>query len=360
MNSDLIQVFDGHSDSLLEWYFLNSGSMAPFLHRQDRLHVDLVRGRRAGLVGGICAICIPPTPSEHESLRSKKVLTATGYVIPLPEPLNPEYAAQFGLSAIHAILSLEQASGGDIRLVRSSDDLDAIGRDHAFWVVMHLEGAESVAPDLSNLDQIYELGVRSIGPVWSRPNVFGHGVPFAFPSSPNTGPGLTDAGIGLVRECNSRGILVDLSHIAERGFWEVAALTDKPLVVSHAGAHVLCPSARNLTDQQLDAIGDSDGLVGVTFHVADLRADGDLNPETPLDRIVDHIVYIADRIGVEHVALGSDFDGATIPASMNDVSGLPILINRLTARGFTASQCRSIARDNWLRVLKVVFGGSGI
>ena len=131
---------------------------------------------------------------------------------------------------------------------------------------------------------LHAAGLRSLGLVWSRPNAFATGVSFAFPGTPDEGPGLTERGRALVRACAERGILVDLSHLNERGFWDVAALEHGPLVASHSGAHALCPSPRNLTDEQLRAIGASGGLVGINFHVGFVRADGAEDPDTPLAR----------------------------------------------------------------------------
>ncbi|MCB2229172.1 dipeptidase [bacterium] len=352
-------VFDGHNDSLFNWYFEGTGSMSPFLSEQASKHVDLARARRGGMVGGICAICTPPTPQGFGDTEKRIIRREGGYEVPLPPPLDSAFAMEFGLRAVKDILALEVESGGRFRVVRNRQDLDSIGSDDTFRAVVHLEGAEPVAGNLSNLRALYDLGLRSVGPVWSRPNVFGHGVPFVFPSTPDTGPGLTSAGERLVRECEEMGIMIDLSHLTERGFWDVARLSQRPLVISHSAVHTLCPSARNLTDKQIDAVAKSGGLIGVTFHVADLRSDGALNPQTPIDRIVDHLVYIADRVGAEHVALGSDFDGATIPAEMNDVRGLPILFTRLRSRGVSGADCRRIAVDNWVRVMKAVFCESG-
>jgi membrane dipeptidase len=120
--------------------------------------------------------------------------------------------------------------------------------------------------------------------------------------------------------------------------------------------HALAPSTRNLTDAQLDAIGASDGLVGIVFAVAFLRADGRDDPDTPLERIVEHARYVAERIGVQHVGLGSDFDGATIPRALGDVAGLPRLLDALRAGGFSEAEVRAIAWENWRRVLEGVWG----
>jgi membrane dipeptidase len=116
--------------------------------------------------------------------------------------------------------------------------------------------------------------------------------------------------------------------------------------------HALCPSTRNLTDAQLDAIGETGGLVGVNFHVEFLRADGKEEADTPLLDIVRHIDYIVERIGIEHVAFGSDFDGATIPRDLGDVSGLPKLIAALQAQGYGEDELKKISHENWLRIFR--------
>jgi membrane dipeptidase len=214
-----------------------------------------------------------------------------------------------------------------------------------------MEGAEAIADDLSNLADWYDRGLRSIGIVWSRPNAFAEGVPFRFPASPDTGPGLTDAGRALVRACNELGILVDVSHLNERGFWDVAASSDRPIVATHSNAHALCASTRNLTDAQLDAVRDSGGVVGVNFAVTFLREDG-MNSfeETGLDEIVRHVDYFADRMGIDHVAFGSDFDGAVVPAALGGVAGLPRLVDALRER-YEPDEVDRITHGNWLRVL---------
>jgi membrane dipeptidase len=204
---------------------------------------------------------------------------------------------------------------------------------------------------------LYEAGLRSVGIVWSRPNAFGHGVPFRFPSSPDTGLGLTDAGKALVRECNSLGIMLDLAHLNERGFWDVASLTDAPLVVTHTAAHALCPSTRNITDRQIDAVGESDGMIGVNFNVRDLRADGRPEPDTPIEEIARHVDYIAGRIGIDRVGLGSDFDGATVSSRIADVAGLRKVVAALQEHGYDDAALREITHENWVRVLRATWKG---
>jgi membrane dipeptidase len=148
----------------------------------------------------------------------------------------------------------------------------------------------AIDPNFEVLDVLYEAGLRSLGPVWRRSNAFGHGVPFLCPSSPDTGPGLTDLGKELIGACNRLGILIDLSHLNERGFWDVAAISNAPLVATHSNAHALSPHARNLTDKQLTAIGETGGMVGVNFATSYLRPDGRQHADTPVDLVIEHLV----------------------------------------------------------------------
>jgi membrane dipeptidase len=240
---------------------------------------------------------------------------------------------------------------GHVRLARAAADLDAAADGGPPVAVLHLEGAEALDPELEALDLWYEAGLRSIGPVWSRANAFAYGVPFIFPSSPDTGPGLTAAGRQLVRRCAELGILVDVSHLNEAGFWDLARLELGPVVASHSAAHALCPASRNLTDRQLDAIGRSGGLVGIVFAAPFLRPDFEDTADTPISLIADHARYVADRIGAEHVALGSDFDGATVPAELGGAGGMPKVLDALRDAGFSEPEVESIAWSNWRRVL---------
>jgi membrane dipeptidase len=242
-----------------------------------------------------------------------------------------------------------------VRIARRAADLDAAREgDGPPAAVLHLEGAEAIDPMVESLELWYAAGLRSLGPVWSRTNAFASGVPFISPSSPDTGPGLTAAGRRLVSRCAQLGVLVDVSHLNEAGFWDIARMAAGPLVASHSAAHALCPASRNLTDRQLDAVAASDGLVGIVFACPFLRSDFADDPDTPLTEIVRHVRYVAERIGVRHVALGSDFDGATVPAALGDAAGMPRLLEALEADGgFGRAELRAIAWENWRRVLGV-------
>jgi membrane dipeptidase len=328
-------VFDGHNDALTR------EDHAAFAGGRDGGHLDLPRMRAGGMRGGIFAI-FTPSPGDEEDDS--------------PPPVDHVVAASDGAAAAGRLLALERS--GELRVARSIGDVDEAREGSGPpAAVLHLEGAEAIDPELEALDLWYSAGLRSLGPVWSRSNAFAHGVPFVSPSSPDTGPGLTDAGVALVRRCAELGIVVDMSHLNEAGFWDVARLDVGPLVASHSGAHALCETSRNLTDGQLDAIGASGGLVGIVFACPFLRADFADDPDTDPGLIVEHARYVADRIGVEHVALGSDFDGATIPRELGDAAGLPGLLERFAQAGFTEAEIAAIAWDNWRRVLASWWSG---
>jgi membrane dipeptidase len=161
----------------------------------------------------------------------------------------------------------------------------------------------------------------------------------------------------LVRRCAELGILVDVSHLNEAGFWDLARLDLGPLVASHSAAHGIAAASRNLTDAQLDAIGSSGGVVGIVFAAPFLRPDFADDPDTPLELIARHACYVADRIGVEHVALGSDFDGATIPDGVGDAAGIPRVLDALRDAGFSEAELDAIAWSNWRRVLAAWWRG---
>jgi membrane dipeptidase len=313
-------IFDGHNDALTRKDYRR------FVSGRRGGHLDLPRMRAGGIRGGIFAVFT----------RGSSVSQAR--------------AAAHATAVAGRLIRLER--DGHLRLARGIEDFDrAFSDDGPPLAVLHIEGAEAVDAGLEALDLWYDAGLRSLGPVWSRPNLFGHGVPFVSPSSPDIGPGLSDAGRALVRRCGELGILIDLSHMNEAGFWDVARHDVGPLVATHSAAHTLCPASRNLTDAQLDAIGSTDGLVGIVFASSFLRPDFSDDEDTPLELIADHARYVSERIGVAHVALGSDFDGTTIPRAVGDAAGMPRVIDALAQVGFSDSELEAIAWRNWRRVL---------
>jgi membrane dipeptidase len=350
-DSPRLPIFDGHNDTLLALHLPGDEPPRSFFERGERGHVDLPRAVEGGFAGGLFGIFVPPEPDLH-SVMNAGPPPSVSYDLPLPPPVDHHYAKDLTIALVASLFRLEAESKGRLKVVRTAVELRQSIKEGVIAAVIHFEGAEAIDENLDALSVFQAAGLRSLGIVWSRPNVFATGTPFRFPALPDTGPGLTDAGKALVRACNELRVVVDLAHINEQGFWDVAALTDAPLVVSHTGVHALSPGTRNLTDRQLDAIAETNGIVGIGFHVGFLRADGGQDPDTPLTEIVRHIVYIAERIGVDHVGFGSDFDGCTVPLELGDVAGLPRLVEALRSHGFGESDLQKITHENWLRVLE--------
>jgi membrane dipeptidase len=308
--------------------------------------------RKGGYAGGFFAVFVPSGNSDDGFPGAGAGSDTAKYDVPLPPRLDLTHAQAVTIKGMATMFQLEALAEGEIKVIRGADELVDALRDRVIAMVLHFEGADAIDPELNALYVFYEAGLRSLGLAWSRPNIFAHGVPFKFPHSPDTGPGLSDAGRELVKACNKLGIVVDLAHINENGFWDTAAITDAPLVVTHAGVHALCPSTRNLTDKQLDAVGESGGVIGINFHVGFLRQDGLLDPGTSISEIVNHIDYVAQRIGVEHVAFGSDFDGAIMPSELGDAAGMPKLVQCLREKGYDDEALRKVTCGNWIRVLE--------
>ncbi|HXZ05193.1 MAG TPA: dipeptidase [Ktedonobacteraceae bacterium] len=346
-----LPIIIGHNDTLLNLFLPERGEGRFFFIRSDKGHIDLPRAREGGMAGGIFAIFVPPNPKIQNLRKDEIIKTRTGYEVPLASGIDRAYAQRVTISMMASLFKIEHESDGQVRVVRTIEDLTTCLHEDIFAAILHFEGAEAIDPELDALEIFYQAGLRSLGIVWSRPNAFAHGVPFGFPRSPDTGPGLTVAGRELVRVSNRLGIMLDLSHLNEQGFWDVAKLSDAPLVATHSNAHTLCPTSRNLTDKQLDAIKESQGIVGLNFAVTDLRDDGWNDADTPLEVMIRHIDYLVERLGIDCVGFGSDFDGATIPQEIGDASGLPNLVNALRESGYDDRALRKLAYENWVRVL---------
>lgn len=351
-----IPVFDGHNDTILHLAIKSPGTEKDFLTGREG-HIDLPKARAGGLAGGLFAMFVPSpnwtkeirwrvTGPDGEPVRSK------GRDVPMAGRVSQPAAMNAVMTMMASLLRLQKLCRGQVKVVKTHRQLVSAMEGGKLAAVMHMEGAEAIKKDLDALGVLYEAGIRSLGPVWSRPNAFGYGVPFNFPDPPDLGPGLTRAGKDLVRECNRLGVMVDLSHLNEKGFWDVVDLSRAPIVASHSGVWKLCRSPRNLTDDQLKAIGESGGIVGINFARAFLRKDGEYDRRTTVKEIAKHVEYVAEKVGVDHVGFGSDFDGTQVPQDMKDASGLPLLMEELKGRGFKRPALMKIAHGNWLRVLK--------
>jgi len=338
-------VFDGHND-LLSRLVREGGLRALDTVETGRGgHVDLPKARAGGLSGGFFAVFVP---SPGKAGLAFEDMGGESYDLPLAEPLAQHDALLRSLEQIALLQRLEQR--GWLRICRTVPQIRDCMDTGVLAAVLHMEGAEAIDPDLLILDVLHGVGLRSLGPVWSRQTRFAHGVPFRYPSDAEIGPGLTEDGVRLVRRCNDLGILIDLSHLNAAGLRDVAGISRAPLVATHSNAHAICPHARNLTDDQLRLIAQSGGLVGLNFAAGFLRPDGQMNPDVPFETLLRHLDHLLGLLGEGGVALGSDFDGAVIPRAIGSAAGLADLAARLVQHYGPALASR-ITHENWLDLL---------
>ncbi|TXT60302.1 MAG: Membrane dipeptidase [Promethearchaeota archaeon] len=352
----MIPIFDGHNDTLLNLVSPLLDKKWDFLSKNEVGHIDLIRAREGGLYGGIFSINVPNQRNLHED-NSPPVIrfTNNGYEMDLVPQIDHEYAKNYTDKILQRLSNLVKKSNGNLHIIKHFHTLKTDFTQKLLSIILHFEGAEMIRKDLQNLEVYYKKGLRALGPVWSRPNAFGYGVPFKFPHTSDIGPGLTSNGKKLVQKCNELGIIVDLAHLNMKGFIDVVKLSTDPLVVSHTGVYNLCRATRNITDKQIDMIGDSNGIIGIYFDPINLLLKSMPDKNMSLSVIIDHIEYIVQRIGIDHVGFGSDFDGADMPNKIRDASSFPNLIQALKEKGYTKSSIEKIAYKNWFRILKTTW-----
>jgi membrane dipeptidase len=346
----MLPSFDGHNDILLRLYKNPANREAIWLTGEGRGHLDLPRMQKGGFAAGFFAIYIP-SPASDDGFDYMAAMENPPFTLPLPALIPAEQALPTALAMAAHLLWMERASKGGFKLCTTTAEIRACMAKGVIAGIMHMEGAEAIDADLDNLYAFHAMGLRSLGPVWSRPTIFGHGVPFAFPSSPDTGEGLTAKGRDLIRACNELGVMIDLSHLNEKGFNDVAKLSTAPLVATHSNAHAITPSSRNLTDRQLHMIRDTGGMVGLNFATSFLRRDGKQGGDMGWEDVLAHLDHLLSILGEDHLGFGSDFDGAELPQGIGDVTGLPALQQAMVDHGFGESLMRKLTSENWLALL---------
>ena len=339
-------IFDGHNDVLLKQFEGGRAARTAFSTGND-FHIDVPKAKVGGFGGGFFAIWVP-SPMDDDGIFEQ--MTQPEYDIPMPLAVDQGEALGVAMKQARMLADLE--SDGALKICTSVEEIAKTMQSGTIAAIMHMEGAEPIDRDLDALHVLYRAGLRSLGPVWSRPTIFAEGVPFRYPSTGDTGPGLSPAGFDLVRECNALGIMLDMSHLNERGFWDVVESSDAPIVATHSNAYEISPHARNLTDDQLRTIGQSEGMVGLNFATAFLRPDGQMKADTSLDTMLRHLDHMIHMAGEDHVGLGSDFDGAMVPEAIGDIAGLPNLRTAMVAHGYDEALMEKLCHKNWLAVLE--------
>lgn len=342
----MVRVFDGHNDALSRLWCAGGDPVARFA--QPEGHVSVPAARAGGLGGGMFALYAP---------QVRKVFDFTGFrggAMPLATPVDQPPA----LAAVMAQLGIARrlADAGQLTLCTTAAQIESVMAADGLAAVLHLEGAECIDPELLVLDALHALGLRSLGPVWSRPTIWGEGVPFGYGRDGDTGPGLTPDGRRLVARCAELGMVVDTSHLTLKGFEDIAAM-GLPLVATHSNAFDLCATTRNLTRAQLRAIGETGGMAGLNLATVFLSAQGWDSGRATIDDCLRQLDAMIEVAGEDCVGLGSDFDGAPMPDGLASAADLPALVTAMQRHGFGATLTAKLCHGNWLAFLGRVLRG---
>ena len=279
-------------------------------------------------------------PEAHCDWQRLRQFVDLAFMAIFVHPLDYRGEAQYEeFSSLAQALTADIASTPDIRLLTKRAQL--LADEPGKLVLLGAEGGGFLGKQQAQerLEEAYELGLRFLGPTWNYANALAGGC--------QEGGGLSPWGRQVVKRCNTLGILLDGAHLCAESLHDLLDATSAPITVSHTACAALCPvwQVRNLLDTQLKAVAETGGVVGITF-VPDFIGG---NPS--LKRVAEHIAYAAERIGVEHVGVGSDFDGTELPADIEGLQSLPRLWQELASCGFYPAEIEQIAGENFRRLL---------
>ena len=291
--------------------------------------------------------------NRHLKRLQKGGISGSCFVIWVDTMAGLDAAAE--MNAILSAMQAEMAETEEFLLVHNTAEMEAAKKDGKFSILLGLEGLAGIGENIEKIYELYDIGCRHAMLTWNEENLLATGV------KGNPDRGLTPLGRKAVKLIQKKKMILDVSHLNEKSFWDAAALTEAPLLASHSNAKALASAARNLTDAQLREIRDTDGLVGLNaYHhfVSDIPAEQDV------DHLVRHAAYIADKIGVEHLGLGLDFleyledepDPASQLRGLEDCSKVPVLLEKLKKAGFTEKDMELICRKNWMHLIGTIMG----
>lgn len=260
---------------------------------------------------------------------------------------TPPYALRTVLDMIDTFYSECEKNPDAIQPVTSYDKiLKAVGEGKVA-AMLSIEGADVIEGRLSMLRTFHRLGVRMVGLVHSLRNLLADGVTDA-----RTGGGLSELGVQVVEELDRLGVVIDVSHLSDAGFWDLLEVAKGPVIASHSNSREVCDHPRNMTDEMIRALADRGGVMGMNF------APSFVHPSSPsVETLMDHVDHIVDLVGPDHVGLGSDFDGIpSTPVGLEDVTRMPRITEELVRRGYTEEDASKILGGNHLRLIKRVVG----
>ncbi len=306
-------VVDAHCDTITKIMELDTGFY------KNNGHIDLERLKNSGSFLQFFAAFIEPAYVPTNSIKR---------ALQIIDRFHEEIATY----------------NDEIMLCCNYNDIEGAVNAGKVAAMLSIEGGEALQGDLSILRMFYKLGVRSICLTWNYRNEIADGV-----KDGETGGGLTPFGKKVIREMNKLGMLVDLSHISERGFWDVIKESSNPVIASHSNAKKICSHIRNLNDDQIIAIKENGGVIGINLYPDFLNNSG----EAELKDVINHIEYISGLIGIEHIGLGADFDGIEkLPLGIGGVQDIYKIFNELEKLNYSSQNIEKIAGGNFLRLIK--------
>lgn len=269
------------------------------------------------------------------------------FAVYIEERYKPKRSLHRVLELIDCLLTEVGKNNDDIELAYTFGDIERIISQNKIAAILAIEGGEAIEGKLYNLRILHRLGVRLITLTWNQRNDIADGS-----SHPNSKRGLTPFGKKVVKEMNRLGMLVDVSHLSESGFWGVINTTSQPIIASHSNSYKLCSHRRNLKDEQVKAIAENGGLIGVTFVPDFLTVE---KQKATIDDVIDHIDYLVRLAGIDFVGLGSDFDGCEdLPVGLEGADKVYKIGEKLAERGYLADDIDKIMGKNFLRLFQKV------
>ncbi|NLS45627.1 MAG: membrane dipeptidase [Firmicutes bacterium] len=276
-------------------------------------------------------------------------VSAQIFAIYVPEEYFPGAGTRRALQFVDTFYREIEDNSDKMVFVKTGSDVEKARSEGKIAAFLSIEGGEVLEGRIELLRIFYRLGVRLMTLTWSLRNEIADG---AFEE--RTQGGLTRFGIQVVEEMDRLGMVVDVSHLSEAGFWDVIGVSKKPIIASHSNSKTLCPHPRNLSDDQAEAIARKGGVIGINFAGFFLGRGN-----RSLEGVINHIDYLSEIIGPRHIGLGSDFDGLPfdeLPDELKDVSKLPRIADKLAAQGYSDKDIKGIMGENMLRVVKSVIG----
>lgn len=238
-----------------------------------------------------------------------------------------------------------------LEVVKDGIDLNIDNDNKKVQMIMGVEGLKCIDNDLKLIDMLYVYGIRHVSLTWNESNKLGTGV------DGDKDRGLTELGRELIKRLEELNMIIDVSHANEKTFWDIIDLSNGPIIASHSNSKSLCKVKRNLTDDQIKAIGEREGFIGVNIHKNFVSLDEDLQN---IDTFINHIDHMIDLIGIDHVGFGFDFceyldeyeSESTNVSGVDDVSKVEGIITALADRGYKIEDIEKISYKNFQRVIK--------